>query len=243
MTEEYENVLRQLIIQLIGDEDSAAYGISEDRVAKWKEKREIELKKHKGIQAENRLLYYSDFYDLKTIIFKNWELFLPILANKKRFEVFFDEVEKFRNTISHGRNLTSSQISLLSGIVADLKNLITIYHNKNETKEDYFIQLIRISDSLGNVWDKKNKPKNDPVLRVGDDYELIIEANDPKDRKISYSVKNLDKLKIVQDSNRIHLQITNELIGNSLLLFQAFTPDSDYKNSDTMSFSIDILPQ
>lgn len=177
MTDIYENVLRQLVIHLIGDEDSAQYKVSIDRVEKWKEKREIETKKHKGIQSENRLIFFSDFYDLKTIVSKNWKIFLPVLLDKKRFEIFFDEVEKFRNTVSHGRNLTSGQNSLLIGIVSDLKNMITMYHNKNEEKDDYFIQLMRVSDNLGNFWSKNKSPKNYPKLRVGDEYELIIEAN------------------------------------------------------------------
>ncbi|WP_159523929.1 hypothetical protein [Sunxiuqinia indica] len=243
MTTEYENTLRLLIITKIGDDDNASYKVSDERISKWKEKREIELKKNKGILSENRIIYYSDFYDLKTIIFKNWEIFLPILKNKKRFEIFHDEIENFRNSVAHGRNLTLSQEYLLKGITSDLKNQITIYHNKNEMKDDFFIEIIRITDNLGNTWsDSISRPK--PILRVGDNYELTIEANDPKDRKISYKLYSYNKFNMVQESNRFNFEITNDLVGKSVH-FQATveTPDSSYENYDMMELSFIILPK
>ncbi len=84
--------MRRLIISILGSKDSSNYKVSDERITKWKEKREIEIKKNRGISFENRLIYYSDFYDLRTIISKNWESFLPILINKKRFEIFFQRL-------------------------------------------------------------------------------------------------------------------------------------------------------
>lgn len=246
MTVDYENILRGLIIQLIGGNDGDSYKISSERLIKWKEKREIEAKKNRGTLIETRILYYSDFYDLKTIINKNWELFSPIINNKKRFEIFFDEVEHFRNTVAHGRNLTLSQEYLLKGIFFDLKNLITIYHNRNEMKEDYFIELIQISDNLGNTWKKyDSNPK--PILRVGDEYELTIEANDPKGRTIQYEIFTCAspcKLKMIQDTNRFNFTISNDMIGKSSFFYvRVETPDSEYKNTDGIEISLTILPK
>lgn len=68
---EYENTLRRLIINMIGDFDSAEFKVSGERISKWKEKRDVESKKNKGVLIENRIIFYSDFYDLKTIINKN----------------------------------------------------------------------------------------------------------------------------------------------------------------------------
>ncbi len=80
MIQEYENVIRQIILSILGNDDSADFGITDDRLKKWEEKREIEKKKYGGVLTENRLIYYSDFYDLKTIIEKNWNLFKKILV-------------------------------------------------------------------------------------------------------------------------------------------------------------------
>lgn len=243
MINEYENTLRRLIISIIGSEDNSKYKVSSSRIEKWKEKRAIEVAKNKGLQFENRILYYSDFYDLKTIIDKNWNLFLPILSNKKRFDVFFKELENYRNTISHGRNLTTSQNLLLEGILIDLKNTITIYHNKNEMKEDYFIRIIKINDNLGNIWDSKLTEKT-PVLRVGDHYELTIEANDPKNRPIEYKILNLGNFRMVQKSNRFNIKIENDLVGEKTTLYiSAYTPDTEYKNSAFKTIRMMVLPK
>ncbi len=244
MINEYENTLRRLIIQIIGGDDSSPYKVSEDRIIKWEEKREIEIKKNNGIIFENRLLYYSDFYDLEKIILKNWDLFLPILNNKKRFEIFFAEVENFRNTIAHGRNLISGQEFLLKGILSDLKNLITLYHNKNEMKEDFFVEIIKITDNLGNIWDRQLKTPN-PILRVGDEYELIIEANDPKERRIEYEIFTMSgTLKITQDFNRFNFIIENKLVSRLVSLYIVVrTPDSEYKNDALEVISLTILPK
>jgi hypothetical protein len=243
-TNEYENTLRRLIINIIGADDNSDYKISEERIIKWKEKREIEIKKNKGLSFENRILYYSDFYDLKTIINKNWNLFLPILNNKKRFEIFYKELENYRNTKAHGRNLTRSQNLLLEGILIDLKNSITIYHNKNEMKEDFFIRIVKMNDNLGNIWDPNLKGKK-PFLRVGDNYELIVEANDPKDRVISYRIFTLGLgLNINQESNRFNIKLENKLVGeNTHLYVQAITPSSEYKNEATKVITITVLPK
>ena len=39
MINEYENVLRRLIINIIGKNDNSEYKVSHDRLEKWKEKR------------------------------------------------------------------------------------------------------------------------------------------------------------------------------------------------------------
>lgn len=243
MISEYENTLRALIIHFIGATDSADYKISDDRIAKWKERREVEFKKSKGVSCEARILYYSDFYDLKTIVAKSWEKFHPVLHDKKRFEVFFDELENYRNTTAHGRNLTLSQESLLKGILLDLKNKITVYHNKNEMKEDFFIRISRVNDNLGNVWEFPSlTPK--AVLRVGDEYELFIEANDPKGRNISYKILTSEGFLMEQTSNRFNFTITNDLVGPSVRIYiNAFTPESEYKNEAGMAIALTILPK
>jgi hypothetical protein len=244
MVIEYENTLRRLITSVLGSKDDSPFKISEDRIEKWKEKREIETKKKKGVSFEKRLIYYSDFYDLKNIILKNWELFTPIITNKKRFEVFFEEMEKFRNTAAHGRNLTKSEENLAKGITSDLKNLITIYHNKNEMKDDFFVQIIKINDNLGTVWEEGKSPKK-PILRVGDEYELVVEANDPKDREIEYQLLTIGgDLRITQKNNRFNFIIENKLVSETTpILVVVRTPSSEYKNEATISISIMVLPK
>lgn len=247
MVNEYENTIRRLIISILGGEDKDVnkYKVTENRISQWILKRNIEQKKNNGILFENRILFYSDFYDLETIIDKNWESFLPVLNDKKRWLVFFKEVEKFRNTIAHGRQLIKSQEDLLSGIVMDLKNSMTIFHNKNNMKEDFFIEIIRITDNLGNSWGKsiyeRSKP---PILREGDEYEINVEANDPKDREIEYRLSALgSEFLIVQNSSKFRFVVTPNLIGRMVsLLVHVRTPESNYKNEHAMDLTLCVLP-
>lgn len=239
----FENSIRQLLIKLIGSNDNSNYKVTEDRISAWKDKREIERKKYKGTLIEDRIIYYSDFYDLKTIINKNWDIFSGVFMDKKRFDVFFNEIEKFRNTLSHGREITSSQENLMNGIVGEIRNQITIYHNKNEMREDYFIQIVKISDNFGNSWPGQSQRI---TLRVGDIYELIIDANDPKDREIHYMLSsiggNIDVLP--QTNNKISFEVTNQMITSSMsLLVKVFTPISDYENKTHMTITMTILPK
>ncbi|MGM8361449.1 hypothetical protein ACSV4D_06005 [Flavobacterium sp. ARAG 55.4] len=247
MINEYENTLRRLIINILGggDKDVGKYKVTENRINQWIEKRNIEQKKNNGILFENRIIFYSDFYDLQTIIDKNWESFLPVLNDKKRWLVFFQEVEKYRNTIAHGRQLIKSQENLLSGIVMDLKNTITIFHNKNNMKEDFFIEIVRITDNLGNSWGKSILERSErPILREGDEYEINIEANDPKDREIEYCLSALGSdFLLVQKSNKFRFVITPNLIGSFVnILVHVRTPESDYKNEHAMDLTLCVLP-
>ncbi|WP_442846433.1 hypothetical protein [Leeuwenhoekiella sp. H156] len=244
MTNEYENTLRRLILNVIGTDDNTDYKVAPERIEKWKEKRTIEEKKNNGVLFENRIIYYSDFYDLKTIIDKNWEKFLPILNDKKRFLVFFNEVEQFRNTVAHGRDLIDSQKNLLKGILSDLKNSITIYYNKNEMKDDYFIKITKINDNLGNIWFVPGHKRQTPTLRVGDEYEIYVEANDPKDREIIYALRNDGGFHIQQKNNMFKFEIPKEFVGETIRLWLfATTPKSEYKNVDRKAIFITVLPR
>lgn len=246
MIKQYENTLRQLIITILGDSDNSDYNISKEISEKWFAKRTNEQKKNDGFLFEKRIIYYADFEDLKTIIDENWTQFLPVLFDKKRFQVFFNEVTQFKKKLNSGNELIKSQEDLLSGIVMDLKNAITIYNNKANLVDDYFISIQKISDNLGNSWGQSNPQENDkPVLKVGDTYELLVEANDPKDRKISYQLSHFTgKFRVKQDDNRFSFKIDKAFIGqNTMLIIKAFTEEADYVNESILKIHITILPE
>jgi hypothetical protein len=242
MINEYENLLRDIIIGKLGL-DTSKYKVSPERIEIWHSKKIIEDKRKIGIK-ENRLIFYSDFYDLETIIVKNWESFLPIFHNKKRFEIFFEEIEKLRNSVAHGRSLLKSQELLLQGILEDHKNLRTIYHNKNEMKDDYFIRINKVSDNLGNIWTTSINV-NDKLIRVDDTYEILVEAIDPKNREIEYEIIFMSgSFSIVQKENRFNFTIPKELINEKIMLMiYARTPNAEYKNETHFQILHTILPK
>lgn len=246
MIQQYENTLRKLIIDILGDSDRSDYKIPENQIENWFKKRTIAQNKNNGFLYEKRIIYYSNFEELGLIIDKNWEKFSPILKDKKRFLVFFNEVEQFKKIIDSGKDLIKSQENLLSGIIMDLKNAITIHSNKNNLKDDYFIAINKISDNLGSSWKKSNSDDpNKPILKVGDEYELLVEANDPKDRKIEYQLVHFTgKLRLKQDTNRFNFKIDKTLVGqNTILIIKAFTSDSDYINESIMKIHLTVLPE
>lgn len=246
MIKQYENTLRQLIIDILGDSDKSDYSISKEISEKWFAKRTNAQKKNDGFLFEKRIVFYADFEDLALIIEENWNKFFPVLFDKKRFQVFFNEVAQFRKSIDSGNELIKSQEDLLSGIVMDLKNAITIFNNKRKLVDDYFISIQKISDNLGSTWSKtSSENQKKPILKVGDEYELLIEANDPKDRKIEYQLFHFaGKLRINQESNRFNFKIDESLIGqNNMLVIKAYTSDSNYKNESILKIYITVLPE
>lgn len=246
MIKQYENTLKELIITILGDTDNSDYKISNNILTKWLKKRNIEREKNNGFLFEKRILFYADFEHLALIIDENWDKFSPVLSDKKRFQVFFNEVLHFKKVIDGGQSLIQSQENLLSGILIDLKNAITIYNNKENLVDDYFISIQKISDNLGTSWTKYNvAEQKKPILKVGDTYELLIKANDPKDRKIEYQVAHFTgKLRIKQDSNRFNFKIEKEFIGqNTMLIVKAFTAESDYVNESILKIYLTVLPE
>jgi hypothetical protein len=245
MIQEYENLLRIIISGFLGAGDNVNYKISPERIEKWKEKKEIEKKKHNGLLVEARLIYYSDFYDLGNIISKNWEVFKPIFDDKKRFDVLFQEIESFRNTLSHSRPILPYQEHFLKGIIGDLKTKIVIHHNRNMNADDYFIKVLKVSDNLGNNWDNTMNPlglTTTNILRVGDSIELLIDAFDPKGREITYEVQwgdtNLSSL-----SNSFVLSVNKSMIKpRSEIYIRVSTKEDDYENKDSTFWRYSVLP-
>lgn len=242
----YENTLKQIIVDVLGTSDETDYKIPNEVKDKWFEKRTFEKEKNDGFLFEKRIIFYADFFDLKTIIDKNWSKFENLFKNKERFIVFFNEVNQLKNILNLGGTLTKSQEELLSGIVTDLKNSYTIFTNKKNKINDYFIRINSVSDNLGNNWHKENSGKNSkPVLTVGDEYELMIDANDPKDREIEYEVYHFaGSLRLKQNQNRFSIKISEDLIGaNTILVVKAKTPKSDYKNDFVFKIFITVIPK
>lgn len=250
MINEYENTLRRIISLVLGTDDNSKFNVSPERLAKWKEKRITEEKKYDGILIEHRLIYYSDFYDLQTIITKNWEKFKDIIGDKKKFEVLFNQMDTFRNTIAHGRNLFSYQESLAVGIAGELRTSLVRYHNKNMNEDDYFIRLLKVCDNVGNVWERGAKGSH-PIgmsggmIRPGDKIEIIAEAVDPKGYQISYELSYIvkDRVKLVNEIGRFEFMVTEDMVKKVFRFdLMVFTRDSGYENSDHITMLYTVLP-
>ena len=98
-----ENALRDFISAVLSDRLGPDWinrcGVTPDRVQIWTERKATESGRFEATRAvEERLIYYADFYDLKTILRKNWSgPFAEALGEWKTMEVWFGELERMRD--------------------------------------------------------------------------------------------------------------------------------------------------
>lgn len=215
-----ENSLRDFIAVILqekfGQDWLSKSWITPDKIEKWQEKKIIEEKKfNTSITIEERLIYYADFYDLKTIIEKNWTEFEKVFGNKKKFLVYLDIIWDLRNPEAHRRELFSHQKNLIVGIAWEIRNMIVIYRSKNETGDDYFprIECIR-ENPYGRIWTPWIlRPENNQIVRVGDVVEFVITASDPKNWIIKYWIGQFREI-IWSEENTLTYKFTEKDIWN-----------------------------
>ncbi len=137
-----ENSLREFLATLLrnkfGERWLEETGVSADRIAQWEDRKATEEKRQKTGAVEERLLYYADFYDLKTILKKNWNEFAVALGDWKTMEVWLTELEKLRDPDAHRRELLPHQQYLGLGISGEIRTKLIKYRSKQETSEEFF---------------------------------------------------------------------------------------------------------
>jgi len=180
-----ENLLRDFIAfilsEKLGSDWEKKSGVSEDRIAKWRERKEAEKKRQESGASDERLIYFADFYDLKTILKKHWNLFALAFGDFKTFEVWLSEVEKLRDPDAHRRELLPHQKNLILGVSGELRTKIARYRSSQETADAYYPRIEFAADNLGNTWKigENSWISTNMKLRPGDFLEYIITASDP----------------------------------------------------------------
>lgn len=190
-----ENSLRDFIAfvlnESLGIDWEEKCGVSSERIEKWKQRKEVEKKRQRSGLVDERLIYYADFYDLKTILKKNWQHFHKAFGEFKTFEVWLIELEKLRDPDAHRRELLPHQVNLILGVSGEIRTKIVRYRSSLETSEAYYPRIEFAADNLGNSW----KPGQDYfvrtglILRPGELLEHIVTASDPLEGKISYQCR------------------------------------------------------
>lgn len=189
-----ENALRDFIGAVLSAKHDQRWldhtGVSPDRLAKWKERKETEAKRQQAGVVEERILYYADFYDLSTILKKNWDDFASALGEWKTMEVWLKELERLRDPDAHRRELLPHQKHLIIGISGEIRNRIVRYRNKQETPDDFFPRIESARDSLGNIWTPTelgfHSVATETILRPGDVIDFVVTATDPLGEELSY---------------------------------------------------------
>ncbi|WP_118976317.1 hypothetical protein [Taibaiella koreensis] len=226
-----ENAMRDFIAVKMEAQFGADWfpssGISAERIEKWKEKREEERRKFGAVVLEERLLYFSDFYDLGVIIEKNWEkIFHPVFEDKKTFTIFWKLLGDYRNPDAHRRELLTFQKHLVAGMSGYLRNKIVVHRSKMETDNDIFPRIESITDNYGNVWvPGQGAGMFETILYPGEKLEFNVKATDPEGRKLQYGFHpNLQW----QDSHVLKVDLDNSHIAKWKAFVIIIKSDREY---------------
>ncbi|MDP2856809.1 MAG: Swt1 family HEPN domain-containing protein [Bacillota bacterium] len=219
-----ENALRDFIASVLARQRQDwvdTCGVSAERLAKWRERQETERGRQKGGVVEERLIYYADFYDLKTILTKNWSgPFSDALGDRRTMQVFLTELERLRDPDAHRRELLPHQQSLAVGISGEIRTRIVRYRSKMETTDDYFPRIESARDSLGNIWvphyvSEGRQLDCNMVLRSGDVIEYTVAASDPEGLPLEYGMRAGQFSTGWQSSRAFQLTVDDSQIGKN----------------------------
>lgn len=251
-----ENSLRDFISRVLynhfGNEWINNCGISQERISIWKKRKLEEEKKQKFGTLEERLIYYADFYDIRTILEKNWTKIndFPSAFGKWKFmELWLIQMEDLRNPDAHRRELLPHQKHLLLGIAGEIRTRLIRYRSKMETTEDYFPRIECVRDNVGNIslanqgiWRTKT------VLRPGDFIEFVVTAADPMEANLQYAltITGNHYNPSWQNSNALNLTINSSNVRNDFGVMIWLKSLRDYHAKgdfdDSVTFIYTVLP-
>ena len=251
-----ENALRDFVAlelsKKLGKDWIEKCGVSEDRIEKWKKRKGIEESRQGSAVVEERLIYYADFYDLKTILKKNWQHFAPALGDWKSMEVWLSELERFRDPDAHRRELLPHQKNLIIGIAGEIRSRLVRYRSKQETAEDYFPRFESVRDNFGNLWTPERGfalgLATDTHLRPGDTLEFVATASDPLGEELEYglAVDVSARAKEWQKNNEFVIRVTEKDVSSSFSVTIFVRSRRKYRarqdHDDKVDFFYTVLP-
>jgi len=253
-----ENSLRDFIVLVLskgGSDWIARCGVAPERIEKWRERKATEAKRQEAGVVEERLMYYADFYDLKTILKKNWSgEFSAALGDWKTFEVYLGEIEKLRDADAHRREFLPHQKYLILGVSGEIRNRIVRYRSKMETPDDCFPRIESARDSLGNIWVPDGNTGDlkavgtKKSLRPGDVLEFVVTAIDPEDLPLQYALTAMPgNTKPAWQSNpNLRLVLEEAHISKTFCVEVSIISPRPYHartiNDDSVNFLYSVLP-
>ena len=253
-----ENSLRDLINYLLhkklGTDWVNLCGVPDTRIIQWKERKALDEKKFG--QSEPRLIYYADFYDIKTILKKCWDKgFCDVFGKLKELEVLLDLLNEIRNPNAHQRDLLPYQKHMAVGISGKIRAEITGYFSDMETGESYYPRIESIQDSLGNTWAIGDSPtiNTGKILRPGDQLQFKIIGADPMGEDIEYCMfpNVMPKEDEWNKSGDFDLTIKDSYVAKNMLFVLAVKSPRKYqatsapfigKVDDIVQFIYEVLP-
>lgn len=246
-----ENALRDFIAYILnnelGDGWESNCGVTEERLNKWRDRKKIEALRQVTGTTEERIIYYADFYDLKTILKKHWDHFSQALGDWKTIEVLLTELEKLRDPDAHRRELLPHQHYFALGISGEIRTRIVRYRSTLETGESYFPRIESARDSIGNIYTAGSIPiiSTGKTLRPGDSVDFLITASDPLEAELYYRI-GFSLSVPWQASKSGSVMVERGHIGRRRQVYLSIKSPREFHahddSDDTVSFLYDIIP-
>lgn len=249
-----ENALRDFIAATLqarlGTNWIAQCGVSPERLQRWEERKATEAKRQISGVVDERLIYYADFYDLRTILKKHWEAnFSEVFGEWKTMEVYLNELERLRDPDAHRRELLPHQQHLAIGIAGEIRARLVRYRSKQDTAEDYFPRIESARDNLGNILVAGMGRSRDTglTLRSGDTLEFVVTATDPMGQELEYLVLPIPgRRRGWQTSNILSFTVTDAQIAKKFTVALCIRSPRPYHAhegfDDQRQFIYTVLP-
>jgi hypothetical protein len=234
-----EAALRGLIHDVLKDHWADNSGLN---VETLEQRRIEEAARRKGAAVEQDLLAYTHIYEIRKVIEKNWAQFKPVFVDKKRFDVYMDRVEDFRNAPMHSRELLPFEKDLLSGIAGEIRNLSTLYRSQQAPDRKHYPIVESIVDSFGTEMSIASMATQTGIrLKVGEQVEFSCRGWDAQNRTLSWRLYHFSRGNITIDKatgNSVTLRwtVSVEDVGESLGINIEMKSDGRYHRKSNRDF-------
>ena len=248
-----ENALRDFLELALSRQYGSTWmekcGVSAERIQQWKDRQQEESKSLSSGSLDERLIYYADFYDIETILKKNWSGEVKsALGDQKTILVFLGVLGKLRNPDAHRRELLPHQKSLVIGIAGEIRTRLVRYRSQQDSSSDKYYPCIEsVRDNYGNIWTPGNPLQINTILRPGDYLEFVVSASDPFGEEIEYTATCYSGPNPIKESeNTFSLRIEDSHVRDkSDIEFFISSKRSYHRHGsldDRVRFSYKVLP-
>lgn len=194
-----EGALRQLVTFVLHQKhgsDWLSKVVKAETITAWEDRREEERKKRttRGVAyIPADPLAYAHFYELVSLVNKNWNEVSPALGKKAVTGALLDRFDDLRNTVAHSRDLLPFEADLLSGIAGEIRNRVAMFMSEEGPGGEHFARIEEVADSFGNRVDglatlQTSNPSVmcEQELHVGDVVQFRARGADPHGRALRW---------------------------------------------------------
>lgn len=159
-------------------------------------RRAEESSRRKPVRVPESLLTYTHLYELRKCLEAiSWSTLADSLGKKAEFDVLLNQVERYRNTVAHSRELLGHEASFLEGIAGIIRTRVTIHRSGMDIDSKHYPLIESVHDSFGNeaddldpaqAWTSENTNLR---LQVGDVVKFSCVGWDAQGRELTWTLE------------------------------------------------------